>query len=170
MLELALEHTEELKRKLQKTWLDEKYWYYNNGSYFEQLSLKADTWNNMQYVSLNPEGEVIGYLSYGIERECWYVNYLAIINFTEDIMFGIDVLHMVKEMFEKYKFRKVDFSVIIGNPAEKKYDRLIERYGGRIVGTFKQTVKLPDGELYDEKHYEIFRTDYLHHKKKANNA
>ena len=170
MLALAFEHKEELQCRLRKIWENEKYWYYNNSSYFRQLSLEEDTWNCMQYASLNSAGEVIGYLEYGIEREARYVKYLAIANFTDDASFGLDVLHMIKDIFEKYKYRKITFSVIIGNPIEKRYDKLISRYGGRIVGVYKENVMLPDGMLYDEKLYEIHLSDYLSHRKNVNNA
>lgn len=165
MLECAHEYREELRKKMMKTWENPKYWYYNNCSYFSELELDKDTWNNMRYVSVNSYGEVIGYMGYGVERESRYVSYLAIINFTDDIIFGVDVWHMIKDIFEKYQYRKINFSVIIGNPIEAKYDRLINRYGGRIVGIYKENTMLPDGQLYDEKLYEIFRTDYLEHKK-----
>jgi hypothetical protein len=55
---------------------------------------------------------------------------------------------------------------VIGNPIEKSYDKLIHKYGGRVVGTYKQHTKLIDNKLYDEKFYEIFRDDYI--KNKAN--
>ena len=70
----------------------------------------------------------------------------------------------------KYIVTKIVFTVVVGNPVEPKYDRLISRYGGRIVGIHKDHVMLPDGRLYDEKVYEIFRTDYLEHRKNVNNA
>ena len=66
-----------------------------------------------------------------------------------------------KSLFEKYKFRKLKFSVCIGNPIEKSYDKMIEKYNGRIVGTYLKDAKLFDGEYCDRKVYEIFREDYL---------
>lgn len=165
MLAFAQNHERELQRKMRETWGKEKYWYYHRCSYFSLADVKEDTWNDTQFVSLNSSGEVIGYLGYGIDRECRYVTYLAIINFTDDISFGIDVMTMIKDIFEKYQYRKIVFSVIIGNPIEPKYDRLIEKYGGRVVGTYKEHAMLPDGQLYDEKLYEILRTDYLEHRK-----
>ena len=166
MLVLAQEYKEELRKKLMKTWENPQYWYYNNCSYFSILNQnEEDTWNNMRYVSVNSCGEIIGYMGYGIARESRHVSYLEIINFTDDISFGADVWHMVKDIFEKYRYRKINFSVIIGNPIESKYDRIISRYGGRIVGIYKENVMLPDGQLYDEKLYEILRTAYLEHRK-----
>lgn len=160
MLDFAQNHEKELAKKMRDTWGKKKYWYYHRCSYFSQEMIKEDTWNNTQFVSLNSAGEVSGYLGYGIDRECRYVTYMAIINFSGDISFGFDVMNMVKDIFEVYRYRKIVFTVVIGNPVEQKYDRLIERYGGRIVGIHKEHVMLPNGRYYDEKIYEISRKDY----------
>lgn len=160
MLDFAQNHEKELAKKMRDTWGKKKYWYYHRCSYFSQEMIKEDTWNDTQFVSLNSAGEVIGYLGYGIDRECRYVTYMAIINFSGDISFGFDVMNMVKDIFEVYQYRKIVFTVVTGNPAEQKYDRLIERYGGRIVGIHKEHVMLPNGRYYDEKIYEISRKDY----------
>ena len=51
--------------------------------------------------------------------------------------------------------------MIIGNPIEKSYDKMINKYGGRIVGIYKEDVKLIDGEYYDKKLYEILASEYF---------
>ena len=61
----------------------------------------------------------------------------------------------------KYNFRKIEFTVIVGNPIEKMFDKYIGKYGGRIVGIGKESVKLPDNLFYDSKLYEIFKVDFL---------
>jgi hypothetical protein len=64
-------------------------------------------------------------------------------------------------MFEKYRFNKLNFTVVRGNPIEKTYDKLIKRYNGRIVGIKEQETKLIDGKLYDMKEYEILASHYF---------
>ena len=44
----------------------------------------------------------------------------------------------MKDIFERFGFRKLVFSVAVGNPIEKSYDKMMERYGGRVVGIFKE--------------------------------
>ncbi|MCI9098071.1 MAG: hypothetical protein HFI95_18260 [Lachnospiraceae bacterium] len=68
---------------------------------------------------------------------------------------------MIKDIFEKHRFRKIDFYVVIGNPVKYQYDRMVEIYGGRAVGFRKEHVMLMDGKLYDQKLYEILREDYM---------
>ena len=58
----------------------------------------------------------------------------------------------------------MSFSVVIGNPIEKRYDKFIEEYGGRVIGVREQDVRLLDGKFYDVKLYEIFRHEYLNRK------
>lgn len=67
----------------------------------------------------------------------------------------------LRDIFEKFHFRKLDFTVVIGNPIESTYDRMVEKYGGRIVGIQKKQVRLIDGQLYDKKLYEILAEDYF---------
>lgn len=169
MLAFAQDEKELLKR-MRETRGNKKYWYYHCSSYMSPIEIDADTWNNTQFVSLNPSGEVIGYLEYGVKQLERYVGYLAIINFTDNISFGMDVMTMLKDMFEKYQYKKIVFSVLIGNPIEPKYDRIIKHYGGQVIGVYKEHVMLPDGKLYDEKVYEILRSEYLMHRVRVNNA
>ena len=64
-------------------------------------------------------------------------------------------------MFKRYGFQKLNFTVTVGNPIEKTYDKLVNRYGGRVVGVRRMDVKLMDGKLYDVKEYEILASDYF---------
>lgn len=167
MLDNALAHIDELKRLHLKTWHDEKYKFYNYRCYWELPKLEESTINSHDFVSLNSKGEVIGAIGYCILRDTEQVCGLGIINFTDDnLTFGLDVMQAIKDIFEKYNFRKLNFCVVIGNPIEKTYDRLIAKYGGRIVGIEKQETKLFDNKYYDVKRYEILREEYLSKKGK----
>ena len=169
MLEPAIKYKEQLQKLYYNIWFDDKYKYYNCDTYYQTLEINNDTWNSHQFVSVY-NGEVIGYISYDVIRAINGVNSLAIINFTDNkAVFGLDIGHALKDIFEKYKFRKLNFSVVIGNPIEKSYDKMIKKYGGRIVGVYKDHVKLLDGEYYDYKTYEILSSEYFAtiHKEKS---
>ncbi len=81
------------------------------------------------------------------------------------LLFGIDLGQALIDIFDKFKFRKLRFSVIVGNPVEKSYDKMVQKYGGRIVGIYYKEQQLIDGEIYDQKLYEILRENYLNNKK-----
>lgn len=162
MLVPAFNYAEELKKKMLATWFDEKYKYYNFNTYYFDLKIDDETWNKHQFVSVDKEGNIIGYIKYNVNRQTCNCNNLSVINFTDNkFVFGMDLGQALTDIFERFKFRKLTFSVIIGNPIEKSYDKMINKYGGRIVGIYRQEVKLIDGEYYDEKLYEITRDDYL---------
>lgn len=166
MIEIAQLHIDELKKKFHETWFVDKYKYYHADTFYSEFKVAEETWNCHQFVSIY-NGEVCGYIEYGINRRTNNVDGLAAINFDDYLKtFGIDLGDVVIDIFEKYKFNKINFSVIVGNPIEKSYDKLIEKYGGRVVGYFEKHVKLIDGNYYDEKHYEIMAENYFKSKEK----
>lgn len=171
MLDLAIKHKEELKRLNLNIWHDEKYKYYNYRNFWDLPEFKESTWDGHDFVSLNSKGEIIGAIGYSINRPTEAACGLGILNFTNDPIFGKDVLQAIKDIFEKFNFRKLSFCVVIGNPIEKTYDRLAAKYGGRIVGVEREETKLCDNKYYDVKRYEILRVDYMKAKEReAQNA
>lgn len=165
MIEPAIKYKEELTKLFINTWYNEKYKYYNYRCYWDLPQIKENTIDGHDFVSVNSKGEIVGAIGYCILRDTESVCGLGIINFTDDMFtFGRDVLQAIKDIFEKFNFRKLSFCVVIGNPIEKTYDRLIAKYGGRIVGIEKEETKLVDNKYYDVKRYEILRRDYELHR------
>lgn len=165
MLDVANKYEEEIKILKMDTWYDEKYKFYHGTNWCACSEFGDNNWENHIFVSQNSNEEIIGVIGYHIDRSNDCVDCLWIINFSNNkITFGRDVGNVLDNIFTKYNFRKLNFTVIVGNPIEKSYDKLIHKYGGRIVGTYKKNVKLIDNKYYDEKLYEIFRDDYLKYK------
>lgn len=149
----------ELQRSI---WYDEKYKYWNSSMSYDSIEIKDSTYNEHQFVSVNSDDEVIGYISYNVNRETNNVHTLGVINFSNDSMtFGRDLGQALRDIFEKYHFRKLSFFVVCGNPIESSYDRMISKYGGRIVDTQIDEVRLVDGKYYNVKWYEILGEDYF---------
>lgn len=161
MLEPAIKYKEQLEQLNYDIWFKDKYKYWNYDPYYSTIEVSTDTWNKHQFVSVK-DGQVIGYIAYNVLRTTNSVNALSIVNFTDDkVTFGKDLAKALKDIFFTFNFRKIVFSVVIGNPAEKMYDKIIKKYGGRIVGIYKDDVKLMDGMYYDKKVYEITATEYV---------
>ena len=172
MLDFAIRYQNELTDLLRQTWMKEKYKFWNATSFFEDFSFESSTWVNHQFVSVRNE-KVIGYIAYSITRADGDVVYnLQIINFEDkpSMTFAKDLGQALTDIFEKFRLRKLNFEVIVGNPAEKAYDKMIQRHGGRVVGYWKQQARLFDGKYYDIKLYEIMRENYLAEKEKRGNA
>lgn len=178
MIDVALSHTEKLDELFRKTWFNDKYIFYNYLSWNERYAPSNTTYNRHEFVSLNVYNDVIGYISYYIDRQAYFCYGLSIINFSSvmdkssdlddfEIMqiFSQDVITCLRNIFDKFKFNKITFDVAIGNPAEKHYDRLIKRVGGRIVGVYKNDIFI-NGEFYDKKLYELTRDEYMKFKNK----
>lgn len=161
MLEPAIKYKEQLEKVQYEVWFNDKYKYWNYDVYYDTLQINTDSWNKHQFVSV-VNGEVIGYIAYNVSRSDDSVNALSILNFSDNkAAFGMDLGQALKDIFEKYRFRKLSFTVVVGNPIEKSYDKMIKKYGGRIVGTKKEDVKLIDGKYYDKKIYEILADEYF---------
>lgn len=162
MLDLAAKHESELQFLFSEIVFDEQYKYFSTDSYRDRYKASESTWNRHEFVSIDSKG-VVGYFSYSIDRDTYSAGSLQVINFRKDsnLVFAKDLRTFLKDIFEKFKFNKLKYSVVIGNPIEKSYDRFTEKYGGRIIGVSKKEAKLFDGELYDMKLYEILREEYL---------
>jgi len=163
ILKLAYSYKDKLQQQFQNIIFQEKYKFYNYDNYwYYNVKLSEDSWNDIELVSINNQDNVIGFFRAGISRTSDKVSSLTIINFYDkNIVFSRDLYQFLKDLFEKYNFRKIEFNVAMGNPIEKMYDKYINKYGGKIVGINKQSTKLQDGNYYDVKYYEIFREDYL---------
>lgn len=174
MLANARKYAEQLNNKLMDTWYDPTYQFYYSGRTHNTVSFEEDDARSRQFVSIDPKApqgeEVIGYLNCWINSEINSVDGLGAINFDLSLhgkyILGRDLLQMIDDLFMRDEFNRIQFLVVVGNPIEAMYDKYIERYGGRIAGTFRQSHLGAKGELRDEKVYEIMRNEYLAHKLK----
>ncbi len=112
-------------------------------------------------VSVDAKDNVIGYFAADIDRYTSKISNIGAINFGEvNLTFSKDFYQFLSELFTKHKFRKIEWFVICGNPAEKIYDKIISKYGGRIIGIRRESTITAGGILRDEKEYEIFKEDF----------
>lgn len=170
-MEIAQKYKEQLQRKMLDVWYNDKYKYWNADTFFSEFKVSEDSWNMHQFVCVGGmEGpdELVGYIGYSINRRTNNCHSLSAINFSDyksdKTTFGLTLGRVVCDIFEKFHFNKLNFSVIVGNPIEESYDKMIEKYGGRIVGYFRDEVKLHDGTYCDEKLYEITSEQYFNNK------
>lgn len=163
MLVPAIKYRDELQSIYHDLWFKERYMYWNAGSTYYSLEIDDNTDKYHQFASVDKNGKLLGYLSYSVDRIQNDVDSISLLNFSDkpNMTFSRDIGQGLKDIFERFRFRKVSFYVVVGNPIEKSYDKLIKRYGGRIVGIQKNHVKLLDGYYHDCKLYEIFREDYF---------
>ena len=168
MLKTAYAYKDKLQSAYNTIVFTDKYKYFNFSNYWDYtIKLSENSWDNIEMVSVDKNNNVIGYLRAGISRDSDKISSLGILNFYDkNITFSRDLYQFLSNLFNKYNFRKIEFIVVIGNPAEHMYDRIMEKYGGRVVGIKKESTKLVDGKYYDVKLYEIFKEDFERSKPK----
>lgn len=120
-------------------------------------------------VSVDKNDNILGYLSCQCDRSVNKISSIGAINFYElNCIFSKDFYTYLSNIFIKHNFNKIEWCVVIGNPAEKMYDKLVQKYNGRIVGINHESTKLEDGRLCDVKEYELFQRDYIKSMRKEN--
>lgn len=165
MLMLAIQRADQLQDRYQAALLDDKYRFYWQGSvrsYF--IPLDQDDSRKLQYVSVGAYGNVLGLFECNLNRDTMTAYNVTAMRFTPtyEPEFAADMYRFVVDLlFKQYGINRVVFNVIVGNPVERLYDRICEKFGGRIIGTFTQEARLQDGGLYDVKYYEMLRDDCL---------
>jgi hypothetical protein len=99
-------------------------------------------------------GEVIGSIDLTINLAADAVLEVPIITLSEKnrFIFAKDVMTFIRYLMQKY--RKMNFFVLIGSPAEKTYDNLAKHLGWKIVGIMQKQVLNAYGEWNDIKYYE----------------
>lgn len=167
MLKIAYPYRGAIQILWQSVVHTDKYKYYNAMNYWDyEIKLSASSWDDIAMVSVDKDGSILGMLHATIGRCANKISNVGIINFGEtSYTFSKDLYLFLDSLFTNYTFRKIEWTVVIGNPAEKMYDKIIAKYGGRIVGTEKESVMLENGEYCDLKLYEMFKEDYMKNRK-----
>lgn len=163
MLDLACRHAQRLQERYHGALFQEKYkWFWNYPDVEYYIPIHNNLGDMLQFVSLNGRGDVIGYFGCRINRDTRSAYDLEMMSFAEDSVsdkmeFSHDLYGFLDRLFQQFGVNRMYWSVVVGNPVENLYDRLVTNYGGRIVGTFTKHARLYDGSLCDAKFYEIHK-------------
>lgn len=162
MLRPALEYESTLRNKvINKIWFDERYKYFNRG-WEELFELKETTWEYHQFVSVNKQGNVCGFLSYRVDRATRNIDSFNAVSFFEDkITFAQDIATAIHEIFTKFRFHKMIYGVVCGNPVERTYQKFADKCNGRLAAVYRDDALLYNGQRADVKVFEIMRSEYL---------
>lgn len=169
MLAPAQLYKEELQTENIKTWYLPENIYYNFSTGNDYIEILENNYNCHQFVSVNKNNNIIGYISYDINWEIMSVTNLGIISFQRgNINFIKDVYQAITDIFEKYHMKRLEWFCIKDNPVLKSYEKKVLKFGGSKCGEFTQSVKLMDGKLHDCVYFEILSTNFLLHKNNKN--
>ena len=162
MLEFAKKYEDQLKTIYYDTAFDDwlKWAWGGIGRQWCPPSDSTKEYHN--FVSTHND-QVLGEVSYYTDRIVRKATIICCIHYSKDngYTFMKDTIKCLCDIFEKFGFNKLSYSVVVGNPAERNWDKLTEKFGGRIIGTLKEDTVLQDGRYYDVKEYEILAEEYF---------
>lgn len=161
MIKTAQLYIDELKIKQLECWYDEKNIYYSGwvGDLLSNFDENNEGWH--QFVSIDKNDNIIGYISYGVDWVTMTADRFGIISFDKgNIEFARDLYKVIYDLFKKYNMNRVSFSCIADNPAIRGYRNFIKRYGGKECAYYRQCTKLQDGKLHDTVSFEILKNEF----------
>lgn len=164
MLEPAFYHSRKLNSCLRAASKLEEYQYFfiNDYDVYEYMFPNND-FESLHLASLDPDGRVIGYFACIFDRGCKKAYDLKALNFGcgPTLSFSKDLRKFFEGLFFEYGMNKIEWDVVVGNPAEAIYDRVVQKYGGKEVGVKHATCADKQGRLYDQKFYEVMKSEYV---------
>jgi hypothetical protein len=161
MLKPAQLYSEQVKEKMINCWYDEYYKYYSGWTGNNLPELPDNCYETHNFVSVDKEDNVIGYISYHINYVNMTADNFGIISFDKgNLMFAKDLYTAIKNLFKVYHMNRISWNMIVGNPVYTSYKRFIKKYGGRECAYYRQCARLMDGLLYDSISFEILSSEF----------
>ncbi|MCX4352010.1 MAG: GNAT family protein [Lachnospiraceae bacterium] len=161
MLKPAQLYKEKLQEENIKAWYKPENVFYNFGTGNSQIDISEDNYGSHQFVSVDKDDNVIGYISYNVDWAAMSAYDLGIISFDKgNVLFVKDVYAVVKDLFEKYQMNRVSWFAFADNPAIRGYRNFIKKHGGRECGYHRQIAKLQDGKIHDSVEFEILAEEF----------
>jgi len=162
MLVPAAAMIDEYKRVYFESTFDPKYKFIHIGGARLYQEPKASTDEESHFVSVF-DGRIVGEVKYSFDFQTRRASLTRAARYGKSgsVTFMRDLAAAIDRIFRYHNLNKLEYHVVVGNPAEHIWDRLTEKHGGRIVGIWREAVMLEDGKLYDYKAYELMASEYL---------
>lgn len=160
MLKPAQLYEEKLQKANVESWYDLSNQYCNSWCCDDEIVLEKSNGQYHQFVSVDKNDNVIGYITYSVDWSSMSASRFGIISYDKgNLLFIRDVQKVVHNIFFKYNFNRIEWRAYEDNSAISGYRKFIKRFGGKECGYLRQTVKLMDGKLHDMAIFEILRED-----------
>lgn len=162
MLKPAQLYKEQLEKLQYETWYSEGSKYYNGSVGFNEIKLWDNNCDCHQFVSVDKDDNVIGYICYAVDWTAMSVCNFGIISYKKgSIEFAKDLYKAICNIFEVYHMNRIEWSAYADNPAIRGYRNFIKKHGGRECGYCRQVTKLQDGKLHDSVQFEILAEEFV---------
>ena len=161
MLKPAQLYKEKLIKKTYESWYEMENIYYSGWTGNDIPNLPENNYDEHNFVSVDKNDNVVGFISYGINWASMSAERFGIISFDKgSLIFGRDLFQVICNLFEVYHMNRISWQAYADNPAVKSYRMFIKKHGGKECGYFRQNRKLQDGLLHDTVLFEILASEF----------
>lgn len=160
MLKPAQLYIDQLTTADVATWYDMSSIYWHSGTGCTQINVSDSTHEIHQFVSVDKDDRVIGYITYSVDWCARSVYQMGMVSYDKgNILFIKDLLQCIHNIFHVYNLNRIEWYSYADNPAIDGYRKFINKYGGREVGMLHSVAMLMDGKIHDSVIFEILKSD-----------
>lgn len=161
MLKPAQLFKDKLQEENIKAWYRPENIFWNNNAGDYSIDLPDNNYNIHCFVSVNKEGNILGYITYNVDWSAMSAYGFGIISYRKkSVEFARDVFKVICDLFETYHMNRISWAAYVDNPAIRAYRNFIKKYGGRECGYYRQIKRLQDGRLHDMVEFEILAEEF----------
>lgn len=161
MLQPAQLYKEKLQEENIKSWYDQRNKYESGCPGFWEIEFLNNNYDAHQFVSVDKEDNVIGYIAYDIDWVTMSTKNFGIISYKKGSLdFIEDVYIAICNLFEVYHMNRITWTCFADNPAIRGYRNFIKKHGGKECGYQRECVLLQDGLLHDSVTFEILAREF----------
>lgn len=132
MLKPAMMYKDMVEKKFAEVMYTDDYFFYTGYGYCHGLPIIKDEDNEFRWVSVDKEGNVIGYLGYWVDAVANNVSRFGLYSFDKgNPLFGKDVFNKFEELVKEY--HRIEWCGVGDNPVIRHYIKACEMHGGNYV-------------------------------------
>lgn len=161
MLKPAQLYEQQLQEENLKAWYKPENIFWNGGTGDSQINLPDNNYDTHNFVSVNKNDRVIGYITYAVNWNAMSADSFGAISYDRgNIEFAGDLYTAICDIFEKYHMNRISWWCFADNPAIRGYRNFIKKHGGKECGYCRQIARLQDGKLHDSVEFEILACEF----------
>ena len=174
MLVPSITYKETIEQKFREIQYTDKYLWYTGSIDNYDMEVKTEG-DKFAFAIVDKSDElygdiIIGYISFRVDWYCSIAYNFSLIKFdiTENspcsTLIMASAIRKVMRMIDGFNLHRIDFRCVSGNPAEQKYDKIVEKIVDKGVydcymPTFKDNIKDTHGKYHDTICYELIRRE-----------
>jgi hypothetical protein len=170
MLVPAILYKEEIEKQFKTIQYTDKFLWYTGS--LDNYDMEVKTEGDKFAFAIVCQEHLIGYISFRVDWYCSMAYNFSLIRFSDafveiggvaTITIARDIREVIR-MIEGFNLHRIDFRCVSGNPAEQKYDKIVDRILDKGVydcnmPTFKDNIKDTHGNYHDTICYELIRRE-----------